>query len=304
MSAELNSDKPISREEEDQLNRQRLADCIADKINTLNDDYENSIIIGIEGALNLDKASFIKLVLNRVRPNTKNLVIEFKPWNFSARNYLIYELFILIAEKLDQIGYGIWWERLTEKIIGVVNKVNNRRAKCCKPLLRQLPRRRNAVKKIKSREWEYSGKERDISIGPPWVNVKHRSIQELLEITRIESLEKKRDEIHKLLKEREKRTIIVVECIDQLDREQTKNIFDLVRFAANSPNTIFVLTYDRNELCKRMNNESGVNFEVQLKEMVKCTYSLPKRAPQDTHNVSRAIIDGLNFGDFDEKQSK
>ena len=298
----LNPDKPISKEE-DLLAHSQLATRIADKINDRGDDYENSIVIGIEGAWGAGKSSFINLILNKVHPNKKNLIIEFNPWNFSDRNYLIYQLFILIAEKLDQIGYDIWWDRLREKIIEVANKVNNKVSKCCKPLLRQLPRRRDAVKKIKSKELEYSGGKRDISIGTPWINLGYTSAWEASSITSIPSLEKKRDEIHKLLRERKRRTIIVIQCIDKLDRKRTEYIFDLVTFAMNTPNTIFLLSYDRNMVCERMNNESGVNFEVQLREMIKCAYSLPKLDQRNVRNMLRTIIGKLNFGDADDKRS-
>ena len=273
-------------------------------INNLGDDYKNSVVIGVEGRQGDGKSSLINLILNEVTPNKKNLVIEFNPWSFSNRNDLIYELLISIAKGLDRIGYGIWWDWIREKTVELANKIENLMSNVCRPLNKQLPRRRNAETMVRAKEFVHKGKEKSASINIGLLSAGYKGTWSRLESTDKQLLEKKRDEIYELLREREKRTIIVIECIDQLDREQTKNIFELVRFAANAPNTIFVLTYDRNELCKRMNNESGVNFEVQLKEMIKCTYSLPKRAPQDTHSVSRAIIDELNLGDFDEKQSK
>ena len=104
MSDELNSDKPISREEDDLLGRHPLAYRIADMINNLGDDYKDSVVIGIEGEWGSGKSSFINLMLNKVRPEKKNLVIEFNPWNFSDRNKLIEDFFISITDELSESG--------------------------------------------------------------------------------------------------------------------------------------------------------------------------------------------------------
>ena len=101
MLAELNSDKPISREEDDLLGRHPLAYRIADMINNLGDDYKDSVVIGIEGEWGSGKSSFINLMLNKVRPNENNLVIEFNPWNFSDQDELVKDFFTSIAEKLE-----------------------------------------------------------------------------------------------------------------------------------------------------------------------------------------------------------
>ena len=107
MSAELNPDKPISRKEDDLLGRHPLAYRIADMINNLGDDYKDSVVIGIEGEWGSGKSSFINLMLNRVRPEKKNLVIEFNPWNFSAQDELIKDFFTSMVDKLKDNNKGL-----------------------------------------------------------------------------------------------------------------------------------------------------------------------------------------------------
>ena len=120
MSTELNSDKPISREEDDLLGRHPLAYRIADMINNLGDDYKDSVVIGIEGEWGSGKSSFINLMLNKVCPEKKNLVIEFNPWNFSDQDELVKDFFTSLAEKLKLKGGS---EGLIGNITKYISKV-------------------------------------------------------------------------------------------------------------------------------------------------------------------------------------
>ena len=99
----IDPDKPILKEEEDLLGRQPLACSVADLINDIGDEDKDSVVIGIEGEWGSGKSSFINLILNKVRPTEKNLVIEFNPWNFSDQNELIKDFFNSITNALDKI---------------------------------------------------------------------------------------------------------------------------------------------------------------------------------------------------------
>ena len=99
----LDPDRAILDEKDDLLGRHPLAYRIADMINNLGDDYKHSVVIGIEGAWGAGKSSFINLILNKVRPSEKNLVVEFNPWNFSDQNELIKDFFNSITNALDKI---------------------------------------------------------------------------------------------------------------------------------------------------------------------------------------------------------
>ena len=98
----LDPDRAISDEKDDLLGRHPLAYRIADMINNFGDDYKDSIVIGIEGEWGSGKSSFINLMLNKVRPEKKNLVIEFNPWNFSDQNELIKDFFDSVAEGVNK----------------------------------------------------------------------------------------------------------------------------------------------------------------------------------------------------------
>ena len=98
MSAELNSDKPISREEDDLLGRYPLAYRISDLINNLGDGYKDSVVIGVEGEWGSGKSSFINLILNKLDPKrlgTKN------PTNSSAENMSLEQGGVAVAYNHD-----------------------------------------------------------------------------------------------------------------------------------------------------------------------------------------------------------
>ena len=76
-------------------------------INNLGNDYKDSVVIGIEGEWGSGKSSLINLILNRVRFEKNNLVIEFNPWNFSSQYDLVKDFFTLMAEELKNDNEGL-----------------------------------------------------------------------------------------------------------------------------------------------------------------------------------------------------
>ena len=305
MPDELNSDKPISREEDDLLGRHPLAYRIADMINNLGDDYKDSVVIGIEGEWGAGKSSFINLILSRARPNKKNLVIEFNPWNFSDQNELIKDFFNSITNALDKI-YGRkslmrWIYKKLSRTLKFYRLYHIPR-RVCKLIFRMLlyPFRllgidifikgireifrlfgvlilellfvrrppKNPSKRIKN----YSSKllkPRKISVAPSIsiLGIVNIRLSALWKFrySDNDSLEDQRKEIDKFLRKFPRRLVIVIDDIDRLDSEETKLIFKLVKLTSNFPNTVFLLAYDRDKVGKRMDEKVTKNSDTGIK---------------------------------------
>ena len=279
----IDPDKAISRKEEDRLGRQPLAGRIADLINNLDDDYKDSVVIGIEGEWGSGKSSFINLILNLVDPesleseefvdhsveskeeeeldenvrvNKRNVLIEFNPWNFSDQGELVKDFFGSIAEKLLENG-----DDMVSKFRRFVSKLKPSEITLSPSV---------SVGEISGKgfeaKWKLDGEE---DLG--------------------ESLQKQRDDIDESIKKLERRIIIVIDDIDRLDSAETKLIFKLVKLTANFDNTVFILAYDRNRVGERL-TENNIDGEEYLKKIVQLPFLLPKPAQEDIHReLTKAI---------------
>ena len=295
MTAELNSDKPISRKKDDLLNRHPLAYRIADLINKLNNEYKDSIVIGIEGEWGSGKSSFINLILNLVDPerledeeptdpsvgnknveaNERNIVIEFNPWNFSDQGELVKDFFGSIAEKFpDGKDDSDGKDSIRSKFRKLVSKLKPREI-TLKPSV-SVSGVEGSVGEVK---WEFN-KGEDLD----------------------EPLQKQKDDIDEDIEKLGKRIIIIIDDIDRLDSDETKLIFKLVKLTANFANTVFMLAYDRNRVGERL-TENNINGEEYLKKIVQVSFLIPKPDPGDIHRIlKKAILEALKLGE-DDKES-
>ena len=325
----IDPDEAISREEEDLLNRQRLADHIADLINNPGNNKKDSVVIGLEGEWGEGKTSLINLTLNKVRPNAKNLIVEFNPWNFSNRNKLIKDFFTAIVDELNKPGskslrVRIFWRIYRrQKWFRSFAKWYKRPKKRTDYLLRvrflwlimwilkslvwlfgrlpwlfsPLPVRvegggmRNYASKLLDNS--------EIEVSPS------ASVFALLgfitfQLTgrlkfRRESddpLEEQKEKMNKLIRGIGKRIVIVIDDIDRLDIEETKLIFKLVKLTANFPNTVFMLAYDRGRVGKRLTEETAQskNTVIEGEEYLKKIIQQPFLVPKpDPRDIDRIL---------------
>ena len=312
---DLNSDKPISREEDDLLGRHPLAYRIADMINNLGDDYKDSVVIGIEGEWGAGKTSFINLILNKVRPNEKNLVIEFNPWNFSNQNELIKDFFnSIVAGPSQPKNEDSNWRKLLAKIsewsaagsrvrllrlfIWVLKLFTIWPFKLLVWLFRPVPQNRTeeTIESYASKLFKYS----EVSVSPS-VSISAILVSITFKLTRrwqfhrekSVPLKKQKNEIDKFIRNTRKRRIIVIDDIDRLDSEETKLIFKLVKLATDFQNTVFLLAYDRVKVSKRLDErdvKNGIKGEEYLRKIVQVPFLIPKPAKEKIQNV---LIDSI-----------
>ena len=273
----IDQDEAILREEEDLLNRQRLADRVADLINNPRYNKKNSVVIGIEGEWGEGKTSLINLALNKVRLNDKNLVIEFNPWNFSNQNELITDFFNSISEGLD--------ESLAKKIMGYALKLLEHTELEVTPSITFALLVFSITVRLKGRLKFHGENEKP--------------------------LKQQRDEIVEGFKKLEKRIVIVIDDIDRLDCAETKLIFKLVKLTSNFPNTVFILAYDRVRVGKRLTEETAqgrdtvIEGEEYLKKIIQQPFLVPKPDPKDIENILHNAINGelalVNFKGSEEE---
>ena len=187
-------DKPIRTKEEDLFNRCTPAIRIAEIVRSCDVDSE-SFVVGIEGKWGSGKTSLINLVLENLE-SEDILKIHFNPWSFSDQNELITDFFDSIASALKQ-GEKKNGEGIAEKIKSYSFKLLKRS---------------------------------ELAIAPEvsFLGIKLK-LGTIYKASRGNTLEKQKEAINSLLKETNKRIVIVVDDIDRLDVDEVELVFKLVK---------------------------------------------------------------------------
>lgn len=245
-------DYPIKTRKEDLLRRAPLAEKVASLILEFKGD--ESFVIGIDGAWGSGKTSFVNLILERLRnADSRVLLIEFNPWNFSGQSELIEDFFNSLSSALKEGDTG------------------NHRIK------------EYAAKLIKKSEFSF---EPEIAV----LGIVKVSAGKLTKLGGGKTLQESRKAVDNLLRGTSNRIVIVVDDIDRLDVQETKLIFKLLKMTANFPNTVFILAYDREKVAEKI-TENGLPGEEYLEKIVQVNFRLPQPDRQDLHRILFNDID-------------
>ena len=263
-------DKPIQTKEEDAFNRCIPAIRIAEVVRSCEVESE-SFVVGIEGKWGSGKTSLINLVLENLE-SEEILKIQFNPWNFSDQNELITDFFDSIASALKQAE--------KESGEGIAEKIKNYSFKL-------LKRSELAV----APEVSFQG-----------IKLKLGTIYKA---SRGNTLDKQKEAINSLLKETNKRIVIVIDDIDRLDVDEVELVFKMVKKTANFANIVFLIAYDRDKV-GRMLRKKGIPGEEFLKKIVQLSFPLPRVDQQDLFGIllgeKDEIIEKFDEGSWEEER--
>lgn len=214
-----------------------------------------SFVIGIEGAWGAGKSSFVNLVINDLGKSEDVIILTFNPWNFTGQNELLAEFF----------------SSLSSVLAGKLDKegVDTLRSYASKLQVSVNPK----VTLFGVLDVDFSG---SIKGGK-------------------DTLQGGRKKIDDRLKELGKRIVIIIDDIDRLDKEETRLIMKLVKMTANFPNTIFLLAYDRDRVCERL-NEDGWPGEEYLKKIIQVSFTLPQPDQQQLLQILFQDLDETILG--------
>jgi predicted KAP-like P-loop ATPase len=162
--------------------------------------------------------------------------LVFNPWNFSDETSLLRDFFVQLSQSLE----------------GIVGK------------------------KIAKRMRGYAARIADIDLGVSLYGVSINPLKWFGWFAGDLSLNGVRRDLDKDLSGLTKKIVVVIDDIDRLDQKETKLIFKLVKLTANFPNTIFILSYDREQVEKRISDKSaGIDGGDYLRKIVQIGFTLP-----------------------------
>jgi len=111
----FNSDKPISKENEDELNRIPFVKRLSKSI--CNYDSQDCLVIGLMGEWGCGKTSILNLTFSEIKKEKEDWIfIDFNPWHFSNQDNLILQFFNRLLNELK------FSDKLTKKAKKVLFK--------------------------------------------------------------------------------------------------------------------------------------------------------------------------------------
>lgn len=282
------NERPIDSKDEDFLCRYPFAEKLSKALFDWKE--KESLVISLTGKWGSGKSSVFNLVkeyISKDNSDSKPSIINFNPWMFSNINNLSNLFFNELAKELKisnnskkdkelaekilyysellnvlpsqkditnltsvlTIGFGIFGIAFS-KLIGFLN-INNNIVKIILlvagiiSLLIGLMRKFSNMLKYKSK-------------------ISKKTINEL------------KNEIQKILIERNKKLIIFIDDIDRLTPKEIKEIFKLIRVNADFPNTIYLLAYDNEIIEKSIEIKDLINGKSYIDKIVQVSFNLPR----------------------------
>ena len=84
-----------------------------------------------------------------------------------------------------------------------------------------------------------------------------------------------KSEISKVLQDAGKRILIVIDEIDRLTPEETRQLFTVIKALADFPNVIYLLAFDREVASQAIEQQSGMPGERYLEKIIQVPFELP-----------------------------
>lgn len=84
-----------------------------------------------------------------------------------------------------------------------------------------------------------------------------------------------KSEISKILKEAGKRILVVIDDIDRLTPEETRQLFTVIKALADFPNVVYLLAFDRDVAAQAIEQQSGLPGERYLEKIIQVPFELP-----------------------------
>lgn len=260
-------DKAIESIEDDELERKDFAESLGDAI--LKSSTIDSLVVGINGPWGSGKTSVVNMMIEHIEDSTNEdgktpIIIKFNPWNFSEQNQLIEQFFNQMSLALGKEDNS---DRL-KKVSGLLKMYS----KLLKPTA-FIP----VIGQATSIVADVSG-----FVGDTMENAGEHSEKSLSEI---------KEDLSTLLVKEDTKIIVVVDDIDRLNDLEIRQTFQLVKSLADFPNTVYLLTFDREVIKKALEKDQEGDGERYLEKIVQIPILIP---PIPMSKVEEILLRELN----------
>lgn len=255
------SDQPIKNAPEDLLSRAKFASTLAQTLLAYKDSAP--LTIGLFGPWGSGKTSLVNLIINDIKKITesfpeerKTVIIPFNPWNFTSQDQLLQQYFKILADRFT-------------------DSKDSNLAKAGKILseygagFESIPLIGKAV-----------GKAAQLTGDEMQQHTLHGA-----------DVYKQRQDIIKYLEKQQCKIIITIDDIDRLTNDEIQLIFKLVSSVANFPNTIFLLSFDKDIVVNALRGFQGDDGNKYLEKIIQVAISVPPASQAQLQEVFAQYFD-------------
>lgn len=213
-------DLPEEPHGQDLLERKPFARRVAETISRY--PHASGLVIGIYGVWGEGKSSLLSYMLGAITELNKSqddqhrlLPVHFNPWYFADERGLIEGFFAALRDALKE-----------DAAVGGTNSLVSKRD-------------------VGTLLEKYGDMFAAVSVGVPGISIKPgEAVAKLGKALSSTTLQRLKDEIGTLLRERQRRLVVVIDDIDRLDDNEIHAVFKLVKLAADFPYVTYVLAFD------------------------------------------------------------
>ena len=250
-----NADKPIKTGSEDLLGRAFFSKQLAKALYEC--DASDGLVIGLFGEWGSGKTSVLNMTMNEIKnmgeeSENEPLIVTFSPWNYSDKDNLISLFFRNLINHLDTPS--------NNKIKTKIGKVLTDYADCLDALSVLSP------------------------LGGILVNILKPIIKtqgtNLMEVPNLDSTKEK---LETILKESNQKIIVVIDDIDRLTNSQIRDIFHLAKQVGNFPNIVYILSMDREIVCRALKEIHNIDGHEYLEKIIQIPFEIPKISKSKVH---------------------
>lgn len=243
-----NADKPIKTGAEDLLGRSFFSKQLAKALYEC--DASDGLVIGLFGEWGSGKTSVLNMTMNEIKnmgeeSENEPLIVTFSPWNYSDKDNLISLFFRNLINNLDTTS--------NNKIKRKIGKVLTDYADCLDALAVLSP------------------------LGGILVNILKPIIKtqgtNLMEVPNLDSTKEK---LETILKESNQKIIVVIDDIDRLTNSQIRDIFHLAKQVGNFPNIVYILSMDREIVCRALQEIHNIDGHEYLEKIIQVPFEIPQ----------------------------
>ena len=253
----LSVDRPSTDPQEDLFGHAPFARNLADSICRY--PGGDGLVLALYGPWGSGKSTvlnYVKYYLEQKPEQERHVVVEFNPWWFSGQ------------------------ENLARAFLGQLQAV--------------LPAKSEKFKKLGALLGDFAegiGGVVDLSGMTGGVAGKLVKLIVMLTKRKPKDVPVLKSEISKILREAEKRILVIIDDIDRLTPEETRQLFTVIKAMADFPNVIYLLALDRKAAVQAIKKQSGLPGKRYLEKIIQVPFELP---PIDRVALHEALDKRLN----------